>query len=101
MAKELTANDKLFIIENRHKMSMNELANHIGTHYQRVRNYMIENNLQLTKDQVQALRIKKYKETRGTADRPAETIEIKDQNYKGPQWTHQPWNRGLNLITML
>ena len=114
----LTPEDEKFIRENRHTMSMNDLSKHLNKRYNRIRTFMIDNNLQLPQEQVQQIRIKKYKEAFGTELKPSKNqdgiiiktknksistksklIEL-DNNYTPPKWHSKPWNYSLNLITM-
>lgn len=53
----LTESDKEYIKKNRLELSMYAMADVIGKPYNRVRDYMRANNLQLTKEQVNTLRV--------------------------------------------
>ena len=56
--------DKKYIQENRLKESMLGMAKDLGISYNRVRNYMITENLMLTKKQVQKIQVAKTKITK-------------------------------------
>jgi len=60
---EFTAHQKQYIRENRLKMSIMKMGKQLDLSYTRVRNFMIENNLELSKDQVQQLRQKTLRTT--------------------------------------
>lgn len=50
-----------FIRENRLKKSMLDMSKEIGISYNRVREFMIENNLQLTSEQISLIKqLKRY-----------------------------------------
>jgi phage antirepressor YoqD-like protein len=57
----MTKQDQEYIKENRLKLSMLDMAAHLDISYNRVRNFMIENNLQVDKATVIAIRSKKIK----------------------------------------
>jgi hypothetical protein len=56
---------KNYIKENRFKQSMLDMADDLGISYNKVRNYMVENDLQVTKQQVYEIRATKLKNTIG------------------------------------
>lgn len=65
----LSDNEKQFIRKNRLTMSMANMGKQIGVSYNRVRNFMIQENLMLTKSQVDNIRFpnrKKSKQTQNT-----------------------------------
>lgn len=85
-----------FIEENRLNLSMVDLSKILGISFNKVRKYMIENGLKLTNEEVQRIRIEKtygIKPGDGKKEPKEETISRK--------WVPDPWNHGLNLITML
>jgi hypothetical protein len=104
MKQQLTPEEKIFITENRLEISMNQMSKQLNKSYSVIREYMIKNNLQLNRDQVEYLRQKCYRETRGydplprKADREPEPK--KETGYKAPKWIPKPWDNGMNLITM-
>lgn len=108
MKQQLTSEEKLFIIENRLEISMVELSRQFGKSYALVRRYMKDNQLELTKDQVQRIRVKKYKIARGIPQ-PSLPMDIEgdstepeaQESFKPPKWVPEPWSHGINLITML
>lgn len=57
----MTKQDQEYIKNNRLKYSMLDMAAHLDISYNRVRNFMIENNLQVDKATVIAIRSKKIK----------------------------------------
>lgn len=65
----LSDNEKQFIRKNRLTMSMANMGKQIGVSYNRVRNFMIQENLMLTKSQVDNIRFpnrNKSKQTQNT-----------------------------------
>jgi phage antirepressor YoqD-like protein len=52
---------KEFIKENREKLSMMDIANLLDLSYNRVRNFMIENDLMISPQKVQQIRINKIR----------------------------------------
>lgn len=81
MAKRgFTQEEKEFIAENRLKMTISEMAKVVETGTSKVQIYLRENGLSLTEDE------KNARGYRSTAKRS--------------EWVLEPWNKGLNLITM-
>tara|TARA_R110002111_G_scaffold59176_4_gene99691 strand:- start:338 stop:673 length:336 start_codon:yes stop_codon:yes gene_type:complete len=107
MKKELTAQEKVFIAENRLTMSMNDFATHLNTTYNVVRKYMKANNLMITKAQAQAIRIKNTQKNRNAlrssgqiTKKPKRVITQKKTPTTKPHWVKDPWNYNLNPVTM-
>lgn len=88
----LTEIEKKFVQDNRLTMSMNDISRHLKINMYQIRKYMIDNKLQLEKKQVQGLRSKKL---------ISNHIVKKESGYKLGNWISDPWNKNLNLITML
>lgn len=99
MKKQLTSDQKVFILENRLKMSMVDMANHLATTYEMVRAYMKANNLSLTKEEVQIIRVAKLMRNKPVSV-VSEGLPKNKSKVKRPEWVRDPWNHGLNLITM-
>lgn len=104
---ELTPEQKTFITENRLELSMNDLSKALNLPYYRVKKFLKQNNLQLTKSQSQAIRVKKNQEARKLTNRAKRLnkthLLLKNRDLEGfqpPNWVNDPWNRGLNLVTM-
>jgi len=57
----MTNRDKQYIRNNRLNCSMLDMAAHLDLPYNRVRNFMIENNIQVDKATVMAIKSKKIK----------------------------------------
>lgn len=85
----MTIEQQNFIRKNRLDMSMMRMAARLKKPYSQIRKYMIDNNLALMPCQVKALRLK----TRQESSEAKET-------YIEPEWVPDPWNYGLNPITM-
>ena len=63
----MTESHQYYIKENRLKESMLGMSKVIGVSYNQVRNYMIKNNLMLSKEQVLKIQVRKCKETKSKA----------------------------------
>lgn len=88
----LTPKEESYIKENRLKKSMIDMAKEINRSYNHVRDYMHENQLQLTKQEIRAITSQKIKSTHRASSK---------REVEGPKWTPEPWKYGLNLITMM
>lgn len=82
--KEFTQEQIDFIKANRLKMTINKMCAETGIGYTRMHHYMNKNNLLLTKEE------KKQRSK----------ICPKHKNKIG-EWVADPWNRKLNLITLM
>lgn len=104
MATTLTTTEKVFILENRLSLSMNDMADQLNVGYSSVRNYMVANNLQLTKAQVTDIRLEKLKKRDAARlvkeKQEYKTITRKQRRKEKPTWVSDPWNHNLNPITM-
>lgn len=90
MNNQLTDTDKTFIVENRLQMSMNDMANHLGNTFSRVRKYINDNNLGVSKQQSQSIRVEKMHHNKQEAKKKG----------ANKNWVRDPWNHNLNLVTM-
>lgn len=82
--KELTQEQIDFIKTNRLKMTLTKMGEATGIGYTRLHHYMVKNNLMLTKEE----------------KKERNKISPKAKNNLG-EWVADPWNRKLNLITLL
>jgi|SRR5690554_1261585 len=90
MYDNITEEQQQFIRDNRLTMSMNDFVRTLGVPYSQVRSFMITNKLQLSNEEISAL--KGFK---------AEQWHRKKKLAKNQsKWVPDPWNHGLNLITM-
>ena len=90
--KKYTLEQEEFIRANRFDMTMKEMSLHLGIGYNRVRNYMIDNHLSLTRDEISAITLRRKART------PNKAHFIKTFNH--PKWVPNPWDLNLNLATM-
>lgn len=87
----MTQEQKDFIINNRLKMSIPKIVKASGVTTHHVRKFLRQNNLELNEDQKRHLRsLAQY-----------EYLKTKPNKAKENKWCPDPWNRGLNTITML
>lgn len=88
--KELTQIEIDYILENRLKMSMNQMAFNLKVSFYQVRSYMKKNNLMVDKAVIY-----KFKSLNKVKKEPK-----KDEPYKKQEWVFDIWNHGINPITM-
>lgn len=81
--KPLTEDQEEFIRNNRFNMSINAMCVEIGIGYAKGYKFMVKNNLILTEEE----------------NRKRKLNKIKPEN-KSNEWVSEPWEYGLNLITM-
>ena len=93
MKKRLTSKQKEFIRANVKFDSINGMAKTMGVSYNLVRTYVHANNWNLSQEEIQKIRVKKITKHYKT-NKPS-------PGYQPPKWVPDPWNHGLNLITML
>ena len=87
----MTSEQKDFIIKNRLKLSVPKIVKATGVSTHHVRKFLKENGLELNKEQKRHIRsLAQY-----------EYLKNKPNKSKVRKWYADPWNRGLNTITML
>ena len=77
---KLTDEQKEQIRELRFSLSMIDMAQEIDTSYHQVQKFMVENNLQLTKEQVLEIKLKKMRKRPKVEKKKKKNNNLKDHN---------------------